>query len=602
MRVGVAVALLLAAVLLAAPAGRAGADDGTCDTGTCGPPKCFGTSVRVRPGLTRSLSMVCENGYGAQLIKPPDHSTLSDLRAAPNGAVYFKIRPDDDAPRWDKAVLRIHGVEDGDVPIEIEVVPREENSPPVCEGATVKQWSDGVSRAQFLFHNGCRDPDGDEFTMYGSAPGDFLGPDGEAVEAESPGTTAPSYFTKAYSGHETLTLWAVDSLGARSADARIDVAFGPDVDNDPTCYGVEDGRVMPIFTRPGIPRHFWTWCVDDDGDSLGARVGDSPLNGTITDATADGGPLQATYNPVGPSLDPDPFSINLSDGRGGSFTAHFKIVPRPDTENEGPSCGVLGHGWAPFNTTTEFDLPCNDPEGDPMSAVVVKQPLHGTAVAGGVTNGTFPQATTLYTPASGFVGVDYFVIRISDDHGASATVGVPFETMAWGGPSDVTPPEVPVPPPAAPSGDQRPPAPPAAVPPVSGKGGARKAVERALGTHAVIRVSASGGMQAWARSRLSRTALLKLGSAPGMVVICAKGCGIHADSRMATGLSAARAPRARLAAAATPNQPQVLSVTISRDQQRALRRAVPTRATFRVSVRPKGGHRRTLRHSMPVRG
>ena len=78
-------------------------------------------------------------------------------------------------------------------------------------------------------------------------------------------------------------------------------------------------------------------------------------------------------------------------------------------------------------------LQASDPEGDPLTYTVTRQPEHGTVTIN-------PDGTFTYTPSDGFAGPDGFTVRVTDDtgsvvhqllrainpgwHGDSATVGL----------------------------------------------------------------------------------------------------------------------------------------------------------------------------------
>jgi hypothetical protein len=124
----------------------------------------------------------------------------------------------------------------------------------------------------------------------------------------------------------------------------------------------------------------------------------------------------------------------------------------------------------------------------------------------------------------------------------------------------------------------------------------RSVVERILGTSAIKRLRGTGPAQVWARSNLSRRDLVRWGRAPGFVVVCSKRCQIRAQSKLATGLRSVRASRRQTALAATKGQPQVLSLTVSPAERRALRRGRKAKAQFTIGIRGA----RSVKRSVPV--
>jgi hypothetical protein len=129
----------------------------------------------------------------------------------------------------------------------------------------------------------------------------------------------------------------------------------------------------------------------------------------------------------------------------------------------------------------------------------------------------------------------------------------------------------------------------------------RRLVQQALGTRGVRRLRNAGGAQVWARSQVSRRDLLRYGRAPGLVVVCLKGCQISSSSTLAPALrrSLNRA-RGKTVIAATAGQAQVLSLAITPAERRALRRTRRARAKFSVSVRAGGRRAASLRRSIPL--
>jgi hypothetical protein len=233
---------------------------------------------------------------------------------------------------------------------------------------------------------------------------------------------------------------------------------------------------------------------------------------------------------------------------------------------------------------------CSDDDGDPLSLEVVSAPKHGTATPAPLTPGRFGQSeiTIPYVADPTYVGYDCMKVKVTDGN------GLDFELQfdIW-----IQPPGVPLFNPPLP---ELPPLPTLPVARGGGPRAVRSAVEQALGTKAVKRLRTTAGAEVWARTELSRHDLLRYGRAPGLVVVCAGRCQIHADSELATGVPRVRASRRRVVAAAMSGQPQVLSLAVSRAERRALRRARGPRARFTVSIRPAGGHSKSLSRSIGV--
>jgi hypothetical protein len=545
----------------------------------------------------------CSGATSARLVTPAAHSEVSNVSADMSG-LHFDARPNADSPRYDEAVFELSGY-GGSIEqrVSIEVVPTSENSPPVCDGDRVTQRSDGTGPVDVYIHPYCRDPDGDDFVIRGGPPG---------VHSDSPksvpagfGDANWRYRTATFSGTETTTIWATDSLGARSADAQLEVTVGPAIDRPPECtpssWSTADA-VFPIYSRPGATRRFALVCTDPDADPFTARVSSPPERGVLT--LFDVGPpgfgywgaerwVDATYVPPDDSSQPDPFSVTASGASGDGPPGRMAIVPRALPQNGGGWCG-WGPAYVTANLPGAASLTCGDDDGDPLSAEIVTEPRHGTTAPAVVTPARYGASTiTLpYVPDPGYEGYDCLKVKVSDGHGLVFDLSIDI----WVKP---TPPPIELPPlPPVPPLPTLPPLPQ----PGTGAGSARvrDMVERVLGTSAVRRLRTRGRAEVWARSKLSRPDLVRYGRAPGLVVVCSTRCQIRADSKLATGVRSVRASRRRTVVAATSRQPQMLWLTVGRAERRALRRAGKARAEFRVSIRPAGGPASSLKPSIPV--
>jgi hypothetical protein len=236
----IVVAMALA-LLLGAPPPQSTAS--TCGETSCGVPSCWNASVRTRPDVTRTVTISCSGAENAKLVSPPAHGQVSNV-ALGFYTLQFDVHADAGSPRFDEATFELTG-RDASIEqrVQIEVIPTSENSPPVCDGDTVTQRSDGSGPVSVFLHPYCRDPDGDDFVIEGGPPGvHYYSP--KHVPAGQSDMNWP-YLTATHSGHETTTIWATDSLGARSADAQLDITVGPGVDRG------DDVRAL-VLERPEL--------------------------------------------------------------------------------------------------------------------------------------------------------------------------------------------------------------------------------------------------------------------------------------------------------------------------------------------------------------
>ena len=162
----------------------------------------------------------------------------------------------------------------------------------------------------------------------------------------------------------------------------------------------DEGHVLDVAT-PGVLAND----TDVEGDPLTAVLVTKPVHGKVT-LRADG---SFTYTPNATFDGADSFTYKASDGVRRSATATVYItglssspgfVAQPD-EYATPAGMILAVG-APGVLGNE-----RDPDGEAETAVLVTPTSHGTLVLN-------PDGSFVYTPDTGFVGVDTFVYRARD--------------------------------------------------------------------------------------------------------------------------------------------------------------------------------------------
>ncbi|MEA2438888.1 MAG: hypothetical protein QOH76_312 [Thermoleophilaceae bacterium] len=486
MRAALVFGLLTAlALVLGAPSKSLAA---TCSETECGVPQCWEPTVRIRPDTTRAVAVRCRGAISARLVTPPAHSEVSNVWVDPSRLeLHFDARPDEDSPRFDEAVFEITGHEGSiEQRVGIEVVPTSENSPPVCDGDQATVRSDGTGPVAVYLHPFCRDPDGDDFVIRGGPPG---------VHSQSPKSVPAGdndsnwpYRTATFSGEETTTIWATDSLGARSEDAQLVVTVGPGIDRPPECRPA-NGDGYSVLSRPGAIRRFPIACTDPDGDLFVSRLSSPPERGVLA-AFDLGEPsygfwgvtrwIDATYVPTDSSSEPDPFSVTATGVKGDGPAGQMAVVQRPLPENTGGGCG-----WSPLEVTGSVPglgrITCDDNEGDPLSAEVVTEPRHGTAGPAVVTPVRYGASGIAipYVANVGYEGYDCVKVKVTDGYGTAFDITIditvrpaaPVEVDPGGPPDPPSPPvppdppvvEDPPPPPAPPDPPvvEDPPSPPA---------------------------------------------------------------------------------------------------------------------------------------------
>jgi hypothetical protein len=602
-----AFAVAVAAIVMGIAQPAAAEVSDACDGASCGKPRCGYPNVRVRPARVRALTVTCIGMTGARLIRQPEHGSISGVTTDFYG-LHFDARADEGAPRFDTALFEVDGQEESiELEVQIEVLPDSENSAPSCWGEPVAQRSDGAAPVEVSPWVSCWDPDGDELLIEGSGPGTHL----ELPKQVPAGETGYSgrYRTATSAGTETTTVWATDVLGLRSEDEQLEVTVGPDVDRPPECapswYSTEAGY-LPIYTRPGRIRRFGIVCNDPDEDLFEPVMSTPPSRGALVPVVSPPYTglwserwVDATYTPADDGVEPDRFAFQGVGAHGAGPPGQLAMVPKPLPENFGGGCG-----WSPANIVTNVPgtvlLSCDDREGDPLSVEVLTEPRHGVRAEPVVRPWKYGSniIEIPYVPAPGYEGYDCVKVRVTDGHGSEMNVAVDIWVApprpGQDGAGPYVPPVPPLPPLLPPL-----PAPPSLPQPPLNRENARVLAQRALGTSSVKRVRRQDGAEVWARSNLSKAELLRRGRAPGLAVICLVDCRIRSDSTLA-GVRSLKATRHKAAAAKTAGQAHIVSLDLTRPEQRALRRARRPRATFNLNVRAAGGRARALHRSIPI--
>jgi hypothetical protein len=150
---------------------------------------------------------------------------------------------------------------------------------------------------------------------------------------------------------------------------------------------------------------------DPDNDALTASIAAAPAKGTAS-VTANQ-PLAISYVPNANANGTDGFDYRVSDGRGGSATAHVTvtIAPLPDPP------AMAAQSFSPLEDV-QFDgaVVVSEPDGDALTFSVATPPAHGTLQFTNATTGAFR-----YVPAAYFNGSDSVGVTVSDAGGLTAT-------------------------------------------------------------------------------------------------------------------------------------------------------------------------------------
>jgi len=215
--------------------------------------------------------------------------------------------------------------------------------------------------------------------------------------------------TFGFTGAATFIYRACDGVDC-SAPATVTITVAnraPTAADD--AYLATTYQPLPIFA-PGVLENDG----DADGDPLTAVLVDNPTRGTVT-LNADG---SFVYTPTVGFTGAITFTYRTSDGLA---TSNVATVTISVTANALPV--AVDDAYTTFrNQPLSVVAPAvlandSDAENDPLMAILVAAPTHGTATLNA--NGSF-----VYTPTVGFAGEDTFTYRAYDGVGYSAPATV----------------------------------------------------------------------------------------------------------------------------------------------------------------------------------
>ncbi len=265
------------------------------------------------------------------------------------------------------------------------------NRVPTANNLTVTTDED-VAKAVTLTGS---DPDNDTLTFMVVA---------QPMHGALTGTAPNLTYTPAlnYNGPDSFTYKANDGK-ADSANATVTITVNP----------VNDA---PVLTVPGTQN---------------VNAGQA-VNFTVTASDVDTGQtvtLSATNVPSGATFNPSTGAFSWPSATVGVFNVNFTATDNgtpqlSDNEtvqinvgqtNQAPTCSSQ-NVTADEDTPKQITLSCTDPNGNPLTYMIVAQPAHGAVAL----NGT----TATYTPAANYNGADSFTFKANDGSLDSATTTI----------------------------------------------------------------------------------------------------------------------------------------------------------------------------------
>ena len=178
----------------------------------------------------------------------------------------------------------------------------------------------------------------------------------------------------------------------------------------PDNYTINEDTVLNV-NAPGVLAND----SDIDGDTLNAVLVSGPSHGTLT-LNGDG---SFVYQPATNYNGSDNFIYLANDGALSSAPAivNITILPANDKPAANPDTYTVNEDTLLVVNVPGVLANDTDIDGDPLTAVLIQQPTHGTLVLN--TNGSFT-----YLPATNFHGVDTFNYKADDGLTSSAPTTV----------------------------------------------------------------------------------------------------------------------------------------------------------------------------------
>lgn len=216
-----------------------------------------------------------------------------------------------------------------------------------------------------------------------------------------PGTTATNRYIN--TGTFTVEVTVSDFAGNADTDTvTVTVEDAPTANNDE--YTTSENSTLSV-TASGVLEND----VDPDDDTLNATLLAGPTNGSLT-LDADG---SFTYTPNTSFTGTDSFTYNATDGSlNDTATVTITVTPVNDAPTARNDSYTVSESTDRDLSTLDISAPGvlgndSDPDGDSLSASVVRRPTNGTLTL--AANGSLS-----YTPDQRYTGTDSFTYEATD--------------------------------------------------------------------------------------------------------------------------------------------------------------------------------------------
>jgi hypothetical protein len=241
------------------------------------------------------------------------------------------------------------------------------------------------------------------------------------------GTVALSYVPALnFVGTDSFVVQVADGQGGTDT-ITVNLTISPPPNSAPVI--TQGTSVAVTLSKNNTPTAFSRSlnATDVDGNPLSWSVSTAATNGAAgIVAPATGGTVVLSYVPSLNYVGPDSFTVQVSDGRGGSdaITVNLTVEEPPNRAPEiaGPEVVVVTLTQNGFPVAFQQVLAANDADADPLNWSVTVPGDHGTASVVAPASGA--SVGLAYQPAAGYLGNDSFTVGVSDGRGGSDSVVV----------------------------------------------------------------------------------------------------------------------------------------------------------------------------------
>lgn len=335
-------------------------------------------------GVTLAATDVDGDPLTFRVITPPAHGALSGT------APHLIYTPAADFFGSDTFAFVAHDGTADSAPATVALTVQPVNDPPALAPQTLVVAEDGELVVQVLG----TDVDGDSLTYtVASAP-----LHGVLVLPFSNLRYQPA---ANFAGIDEFRIRVEDGHGG-SAEAAVSISVTPENDApvaQPLAFSVLEDSLVAV--QPAG--------ADVDGDPLTFEIVESPGHGRILGASPD-----FHYLPEPDYFGPDRFTYRANDGQVDSAPVEVLVNVLP--LNDAPTVDAQDVELDEDGTVA-IGLSGSDPEGDPLSFLVVTPPAHGTLIGSGA-------SSFVYRPEPNFAGTDRFFFRSNDGDRSSAPAAV----------------------------------------------------------------------------------------------------------------------------------------------------------------------------------